>query len=244
MPGKLSALGALRRGARRAAASPRLARWLLGIDVPPIGAGRRYFDLTTPILVRVVARDLDADSRVLDMGTGAFAAIGLALWRRSGCSVVASDVDAGLVDEARANVLRNDAPIEVVHASLFDALDHVDGDFDCVTFNAPYVPSEDVGADGGDVRYAGQSDGGAQGVDVIDAFLAGFAQQQRVDRAYLGVNSMMVPRETVEARIARRPALRLCEVRRRAPLPIDVFVIDKSRAAGPSRRETRSQGVK
>jgi hypothetical protein len=231
MPGKLSS-GPLRRGARRAAASPRLARWLLGIEVPPIGPGRRYFDLTTPILVHVVAPDLDAESRVLDMGTGAFAAIGLSLWRRTACTVVASDVDADLVEQARGNVKRNAAPIEVVHASLFDVLDHVEGSFDCVTFNAPYVPTGFVGADGGDLSYAGQSDGGAEGTDVIDAFLAGFARQWRVARAYLGVNSMMVPRATVEACVAGRSELQLRDIRRRAPFPIDVFVIESPQNEG------------
>ena len=64
---------------------------LLRIDVPPIDADRRYFDLTTPVLVRLVAPRVTASTRLLDMGTGAFAAIGLALWRRTGCQVVASD---------------------------------------------------------------------------------------------------------------------------------------------------------
>lgn len=215
----------LRRGARRLAASPLLTRWLLDIDVPPLGDGRRYFDLTTAILVRLVAPRLDATSRVLDMGTGAFAAIGLALWRRTGCAVVASDVDAALVEQARANVARNDAPIEVVRASLFEVLEQIAGDFDGVTFNAPYVPSARVGNDGGDPRWAGQSDGGAGGTTVIDGFLTGFARQQRVARAFLGVNTLMVPHATVVQHIARHPPLQLENTLRRPPFPIDVFVI-------------------
>jgi hypothetical protein len=67
---------------------------------------------------------------------------------------------------------------------------------------------------------------------VIDAFLAGFARQWRVARAYLGVNSMMVPRATVEACVAGRSELQLRDIRRRAPFPIDVFVIESPQNEG------------
>ena len=194
----------------------------LRIDLPPIEPGRRYLDLTTAVLVRLVAPRVTASTKLLDMGTGAFAAIGLALWRRTGCQVVASDVDERLVEQARANVAANGAAIKVVRASFFDDLE---GEFDCVTFNAPYVPTGEVGADGGDARYAVQADGGAQGTDVIEGFLAAFEKERRVGLAYLGINSLMVPRAAVQARIAERPGLRLEKKLRLPPLPVDVFVI-------------------
>ena len=250
----------LRRAARRVASSPRLAHALLGIEVPPIGEGRRYFDLTTIVLVRVVAPRIDGSSRVLDMGTGAFAAIGLALWKRTGCSVVSSDIDAGLVAQARANVALNGAPIDVVPARFFDGVFAGSGEaagieadaapgarhssstiptaFDCVTFNAPYVPTGLVGDDGGVARYAGQSDGGEAGTDVIEGFLDAFAQEPRVRRAYLGVNTMMVPRHVVEARIRARPGLRLEEILQIPPLPVDVLAI--SRRSGAAEVTDRS----
>lgn len=240
----------LRRAARRVASSPRLARLLLGIDVPPIGPGRRYFDLTTIVLIRVVAPRIDRSSRILDMGTGAFAAIGLALWKRTGCTVVSTDVDAGLVEQGRANVALNEAPIEIVQARFFDgvfndcvagqdgrssALSAADGEdlaavahrFDCVTFNAPYVPTERVGADGGVGRYAGQSDGGARGTDVIEGFLAAFAREPRVQRAYLGVNTLMVPRQKVETCIDENGGLRMDGIRRLPLVPVDVYSISR-----------------
>jgi len=223
-------LSLLRRGARRLFASRALARRLLGIEVPPVGPGRRYFDVTTIVLIGVVRRRIDASSRVLDMGTGAFASIGLALWRRTGCRVVSSDVDAGLVEQARANVAANAAPIEVVQSRFFD---DVFGEFDCVTFNAPYVPSRAVGADGGDDRYAVQSDGGERGTDVIEGFLRAFEEEPRVALAYLGVNTLMVPRRMVEACIAGRAGLRLQTISGGKLLPVDVYVVGK--ATPPSR---------
>lgn len=230
----------LRRAARRVASSPALARLLLGIEVPPAAPSRRYFDLTTPVLVRLVAPRVNASSRVLDMGTGAFAAIGLALWRRTGCRVVSSDVDAGLVEQARANVARNGAPIEVIRASFFDGVfardtgdERGDPAFDCVTFNAPYVPTSEVGADGGDARYAVQSDGGREGTAVIRGFLAAFEGELRVRRAYLGVNTLMVPRRVTQACVAERAGLHLEETLSLPLLPVDVYVVGRSHSHPP-----------
>jgi len=227
-------LSLLRRGARRLAGSRTLANMLLRIDVPPIDPDRRYFDLTTPVLVRLVAPRVTTSTRLLDMGTGAFAAIGLALWRRTGCQVVASDIDADLVEQARANVAANGAPIRVVRASFFDGIEE---DFDCVTFNAPYVPTGRVGADGGAARYAVQADGGARGTDAIEDFLAAFEREARVGLAYLGINSLMVPRDAVTARIAERPGLRLEKTLRMPLLPVHVFAI---RHADAPRTKTTS----
>ena len=52
--------------------------------------------------------------------------------------MLVNDVRPDLVEKARANVSANRAPIRVVEARFFDG---VGGDFDCVTFNVPYVPS-------------------------------------------------------------------------------------------------------
>lgn len=208
--------GPLRWVAGRLGRSRALARRLLGVDFPPLGAAARYFDLTTPVLVSVAAPSLRPGRRLLDMGTGAFAAVGLALWRRTGCDVVASDVAPELVRTARANVEANRAPIRVVQAHFFEGLE---GEFDCVTFNAPYVPSTLL------VRPDLQSDGGPEGTGVIEAFLDAFAARGGGATAYLGVNGLLVPRERVVGLIGRRPGLGLEAVRRRWPWPADVYVI-------------------
>jgi len=212
--------GRLRRAAGRVSQSRALARWLFGVEFPRAEAGARYFDLTTPVLVSVVAPRLRPGTRLLDMGTGAFATIGLALWRRTGCDVVSTDVRGELVRQARANVEANRAPIRVVEACFFDG---VDGEFDCVTFNVPYVPSSDL--PGPDV----QSDGGPEGTSVIEGFLDAFAARGGRATAYLGVNRLFVPRGKVVPLIGRRPALSLTGVRRRRPWPVDVYVIDRKR---------------
>jgi release factor glutamine methyltransferase len=217
----VSLLGPLRWAAGRAGRSRALARRLLGVELPRLGPGERYFDLTTQALVSAAAPSLGPGRRLLDMGTGPVAAVGLALWRRTGCDVVATDLTPELVRSAQASVEANHAPIRVVAARLFDG---VEGEFDCVTFNAPYVPSALLS--GPDVR----SDGGPHGTSVVEAFLDAFAARGGSARGFLGVNGLLVPRGRVEALIARRRGLVLEAVVRKWPWPADVYVITP---AGP-----------
>ena len=213
----MSFLGLLRLAASAVARSRPVARRLFGIEFLP-APGARYFDLTTPVLVSVAAPALGPGKRLLDMGTGGFATIGLALWRRTGCEVVATDVAPELVEKARASVRANGAPVRVTQARFFDG---VEGEFDCVTFNAPYVPSALLS--GHDV----QSDGGAEGTSVVEGFLEAFAERGGRATAYLGVNRLLVSRERIAALIGRRPGLALREIRRRSPWPADVYVITR-----------------
>jgi len=209
-------VGLLRRLAAGASRSRTLARARFLIDFPPLEPGERYFDLTTGPLVATAVRRLGPGRRLLDMGTGAFATVGLALWRRTGCDVVSTDVRPDLVRRARANVEANGAPIRVVEARFFDG---VEGEFDVVTFNPPYVPSGMLG--GPDV----QSDGGPEGTTVIEGFLDAFAARGGKATALLGVNRWLVPRETVVRLIAARPGLVRERVVGRWPWPADVYAM-------------------
>ena len=209
----------LRRASGRLSQSRALARRLFRVDFPPRDdPDARYFDLTTPVLVSRLAPRLRPQMRLLDMGTGAFATIGLALWRRTGCDVVATDVRPELVRKAQANVDANRAPIRVVEARFFDG---VEGEFDCVSFNAPYVPSRFL------TRSDPQSDGGPDGTSVIEGFLDSFAAKGGAATAYLGVNRWFVPRESVVPLVVRRAGLELTAVRRRWPWPVDVYVLTR-----------------
>jgi hypothetical protein len=209
----------VRRALQRVSRSRPLARALLGIDFPAIRDGERYFDLTTPVLIRTVARDLTPASRVLDMGTGLFAAIGLALWRRVGCSVVCSDVDERIVARALQAVALNHAPLEVVQSDLFE---RAPGPFDAVTFNPPYVPREQLL---GNETFASQSDGGPGGTAVLERFLDAFAEHGGGAVAYVGLGATHVPRSRVTPLVAARPALELRDIRGSRLPPVDVYVL-------------------
>lgn len=212
-------LPVLRLIGKRVTRSRLLARSLFGVDFVP-AEGRGYFDLTTPALVHAAAPLVSRETRVLDMGTGAFATIGLSLWRRRGCPVVSTDVQAELVERAQANVARNAAPVRVLLSRFFDGLDE---EFDLVTFNAPYVPRAQLAS-----PDDAQSDGGEDGTEVIADFLDAFAARGARAVAMLGVNALFVPRARLLPLLTRRRDLALDRIARPLPVPVDVYVIRRT----------------
>jgi methylase of polypeptide subunit release factors len=196
------------------------------VDFVEIGAKDQYFDVTTPLLVWSAARDLAPGARLLDMGTGAFAVIGLALWRK-GCRVVSSDIHPEILERARANVERNAAPLRLVQSRFFDALDE---EFDGVTFNPPYIPSE-LAANPTLARpFDFQSNGGSDGSAVIEAFFDAFLAKGGRARGYLGMNELWVSGARVLALLAARKGLRLERIDRSLGLPFYVIVIQRAAA--------------
>jgi methylase of polypeptide subunit release factors len=225
----VSVLPWLARTWRPVSRSRPLARRLFNVRFPDLGQGDQYFDVTTPLLVRAAARRLDAQRRLLDMGTGAFAVIGLALWRRTGCQVVSTDIHPRILEQARANVALNGAPIRVARSRFFDELDE---EFDVVTFNPPYVPS----ALARDPTYARpfdfQSDGGPEGASVIEAFCDAFAAKGGGATAYLGMNELFVSGAKVRELLRARKTLVLEGIDRLLHLPF--YVLEIKRATSPS----------
>jgi len=218
----MSPLSLLRSGWRRVSQSQRLGHWLLDVNFPPAGRHDRYFDLTTHPLVRTVAPRLTRGSRVLDMGTGAFASVGIALWRRSGCHVLSTDIHPEIVRRARENIAANGAPIQVIQTRFFDGIEER---FDVVTFNIPYVPSRLVADRDVPQPFPFQSDGGPDGTSVIQEFLDAFCQRPAIITAYLGVNALLVSRKQIVPLIERHSGLKLKQVVRPLVPPVDVYVV-------------------
>jgi methylase of polypeptide subunit release factors len=211
-------------GVRAATRSKVLAHALFGVDFRPLDEDETYFDVTTPVLVREAVRRLTRSSRVLDLGTGPVAVIGLALWNRLGCHVISADVNPESVRLAQTNVDRNRAPIRVVESTFFDAIDQ---DFDTVVFNPPYVPTETGERRGLSARFRQQWDGGPDGLAVIDAFLTAVAADDREPLVLMGVNHKHTPRGPLTALLGEHPNLRTEEVYRHPLLPVDVYVLRK-----------------
>lgn len=196
-----------------------LARALFGIEFEGAAPGERYFDLTTPVLVRTVARVVPRGSRVLDMGTGLFAAIGLALWKR-GYEVTCSDVDPMIVTRAKEAIPRNRARLQVIQSDLFAS---VEGEFDVVTFNPPYIPSSQLL---GGEAFSGQSDGGVSGLDVFERFLLAFPAS-KVPTAFVGVSAWHLGREKVLAVIGRHERIVVTRIHSSRLPPVDVYELGR-----------------
>lgn len=204
-----------------------LAQLLFGIRFVPVGPEHYYFDATTYVLARHLRRSLRREQRVLDLGTGTAAALGLTLWRHVGCAVVSADVNPKMVRMSRESVAANAAPIEVVESDLFAG---VAGPFDVVTFNPPYVPTAEGERRAMTEATRSQWDGGPSGTAVIERFLAALAALPHPVEAHVGVNARHVSEEPMRRCIAAEPTLELRGVHRHWALPIVVYVVGKREA--------------
>ena len=215
--------------------SQRAAEWIFGIRLLPLpDRSLYYFDVTTPVLLREASTRATRDTRVADLGTGPWAILGVALWKRHGCTVVSGDVDRTLLEMARANARANEAPIQVVESRF---LDNVAGDVGLVTFNPPYVQRAHGTARGLATAHRVQWDGGEDGLDVIRAFLDAVERDSRRPLVLMGVNRWHVPTSRLARLISSRSALQLMEVVEDRWLPVAVYVFRKTDARSPLTRE-------
>jgi release factor glutamine methyltransferase len=111
--------------------------------------------------------------RVLDMACGS-GCIGLALaraWRAEGVSVTLADVSEDALDLARLNASRlGFGDLKILRSDLFEKLE---GPFDLVTANLPYIPSGEIAGLSREVRRDPllALDGGPDGLEVVRRFL-------------------------------------------------------------------------
>ncbi|MCM1306428.1 MAG: peptide chain release factor N(5)-glutamine methyltransferase [Bacteroides sp.] len=82
----------------------------------------------------------NADVSVLDLCTGS-GAIAVTAASISGASVVASDISEGALQVAKANALNVGVNVEFVKSDMWQ---DIEGDFDVIISNPPYIPSEDI----------------------------------------------------------------------------------------------------
>jgi methylase of polypeptide subunit release factors len=218
-------LSLLQRAAHRVYRSKFVARRLFGIQLPALGPKDYYFDISTWIVVREVARRIGPENHLLDLGTGSFGVIGISLWKKTGCQVTSVDIDPELVASTRRNVELNRAPIEVVHSNLFQ---EVKVPFDVVTFNPPYLTTEAGQSLHIDARQ-GQWDGGAEGTSAVGPFLKAVAARPNHVTAYLAMNTLFVKGDVIRAMVAKEPGLRYRETITSRLLPIDLHVFENVR---------------
>ncbi len=117
----------------------------------------------TFLLVKVLGDELRKEDRVLDMGTGTGI---LSMVAAKRCKeVVGVDINKEAINLAAENASKNGLRnVEFVCSDLFE---NVDGEFDLVVFNPPYLPGNE---DEEQIEGSEQWFGGEDGLDVIRRF--------------------------------------------------------------------------
>lgn len=132
--------------------------------------------LDTEVLVEKLVDDINLKAgkpSVLDIGTGS-GAIAIVVQKETGAKVTAVDVSQKALDIAKYNAKKNNADVDFILSDLFE---NVDGKFDFVVSNPPYIETDVVkGLDKEVVENEPilALDGGVDGLDyyrkiVIDA---------------------------------------------------------------------------
>ena len=104
----------------------------------------------TELLVELAIEKLPQAGRVADLGTGSGAvAIALAYMRRD-AQVIATDISDAALAIARHNADHHRVTIQCMRSDWFDGLD---GLFDLVVSNPPYIAASDIHLSQGDLRF-------------------------------------------------------------------------------------------
>ena len=124
----------------------------------------------TEVLVEEALKCVKSGDAALDICTGS-GAIAIALALKSGAVVTASDVSEEALALAAENVQKTGAAVALVKSDLFE---NIEGRFDLVTANPPYIPSAEVDKLDAFVKREPRLalDGGADGLDYYRAIAA------------------------------------------------------------------------
>jgi methylase of polypeptide subunit release factors len=138
---------------------------------PASEAQGQLWDWTTLALVAAMRRHVQPGATLLDMGTGPAGVLAIYAQLQLGCArALAVDHLAELLPSARATAARAGAAVEFAHSALFSS---VQGRFDVIVFNAPYIPVGE-GRDLGALRHSIDEQrwsGGLSGLETIERFL-------------------------------------------------------------------------
>ena len=204
--------------------SNRIATLIFKIKFNPIQDGTYYFDMTTYVLTRLLLKNLNKKYSILDMGTGSCCVIGLTLWKHLDCTVISSDINLDIISSAQQNINLNNAKIKLIHSNLFK---NIEDDFDIVTFNPPYVPTNDGNKSKLSKKFQSQWDGGLDGTLIVDEFLNELHELKKPVIAYVGINSKYVSKKKILPLINSKNNLKLKKIHQHRFLPIQIYIIEK-----------------
>ncbi|MBQ4423245.1 MAG: peptide chain release factor N(5)-glutamine methyltransferase [Clostridia bacterium] len=151
----------------------------------------------TEILVETAMKTLTGDRRgVLDLCCGS-GCIGIALAVRASARVTAADVSADALALTERNAAKNGVSVATVQSDLFAS---VEGTFDLIVSNPPYLSKADMDARGAALRFEPELAlyGGEDGLDFYRRIAADYRRYLKPGGTLL-LEIGMTQREAVEA---------------------------------------------
>lgn len=172
-----------------------LTKLIFNVDIyPNDDCTSPYWDLTTLMFKKALNKYVKNQQRVLEIGTGPFALLSIYVAKRKIIDITAADINPSFIKNAKKNMLENNVTIDLVNSDLFS---QIDGSFDIVFFNPPYVPLPWVLQNHKEMFTESVFDlvwnGGQDGCDTITRFLKDVPKFIHGDSiVLLGVNSLFV----------------------------------------------------
>ncbi len=208
---------------------PWRVRLLFRAQLPP--QRRPQYDTTTVALRYALDKWAANRKTALELGVGEAALLSIYLARTHGLRVDGIDISPTRVGLSQDVINVNQASVRVWESDLFGS---VDGKYDLIFFNPPYVPTA-VGRDLDLTKRGGFDssrvwDGGPDGTDVIRSFLVE-APAHLTDNGVVlvGAQAFYISREKM-SRLAEGNGLRVLSVEKRLANPSLVWVLEVTEA--------------
>jgi methylase of polypeptide subunit release factors len=204
-----------------------LAGWHFYVDAVSL-VHDHIWDGTSLLLRKGIRRYTWHGQRVLDMGTGHVGLLAIFCTRFHQVEMVAVDVNENFVENARRVAFASECPnIDFRQSDWFC---DVNGTFDVIVCNCPYVPTE-IGATGSaSAEHPEIWDGGQDGLTHIRKILSDAGRFLNPDGLLLlGVDTFYVPRSATLGILERSPELELRKIVRSWISTSEIYVIGLKR---------------
>jgi methylase of polypeptide subunit release factors len=194
-----------------------------GVDAVSLLHGH-VWDATSLLLRKGIRRYAWGAQRALDLGTGHIGLLAVYCARAHGCDVVAVDVNEEFVKNARYVAMVNG--VSGIDFRASDWFSNVDGTFDLIFGNVPYVPTEVGYGRFHDHSYPEIWNGGNDGLDHERSVLAEAGRYLNPDGSLLlGVDTRHIPRASTVALIETMPDLALKKIVKSWVSASEIYVI-------------------
>lgn len=95
------------------------------------------WDFSTLILKKALNKYVRNGQRILEVGTGHLAILSIYISKNKNLDIYASDINPDYIENAKKNVIKNKVDVKLIKSDLFE---NINGNFDIIFFNPPYVP--------------------------------------------------------------------------------------------------------